>query len=373
MKSWDAIIIGAGIIGLSLAIELRKHGLSVLVIERGEPGREASSAAAGMIVGSGSELPSSLQTLAAESARLYPEFAHEVEDESGMKVDLRQQGTILLSASANFPSGAEMLSTDELQSLEPALFKSSDTNPGLRPLSATHDRNTCQAAYIRERSVDPRALVAAAIRSARHRGVDISSGNEVRSLITSGERVSGVQTDKTAYSAEIVANCAGAWAGSIAPKFPVQPVKGQMVAIVGGPAMQHVVRADEIYLVPRSDGRIVIGSTLEDAGYNKQTEIDTIQRLLHSARELVPALAGAKIHEDWAGLRPATPDHLPVLGETSIRGYFVAGGHYRDGILLAPITAKVMTELILRKPASHDLSAFSPTRFNPIHSEGRQK
>ena len=212
--------------------------------------------------------------------------------------------------------------------------------------------------------MDPRALVAAALGAARHRGVDISSGTEVQTLLTSGDRASGVQTDKTSYSADIVVNCAGAWAGCVAPQtFPVRPVKGQMLAVVGGPKLQHVIRADQVYLVPRNEGRIVIGSTLEDAGYNKQTDVNTIQNLLHAARELVPSIANAKIHEDWAGLRPGTPDHLPLLGETSIPGYFVAAGHYRDGILLAPITAQLMTGLISGKPCGFDLSSFSAARF----------
>lgn len=365
VKTWDVVIIGAGIIGLSLAISLRKQGLRVLLLERGAPGREASSAAAGMLVGSGTELPPALQGLAAESARMYPEFAHEMEDESGLKVDLREQGTILISGHNDFPSDAEMLSTDKLRSLEPdlALFDS-NSGPGGRARPPRQNQNGYQAAYLTERSVDPRALAAAAVKAARHRGIDISSGSQVQALISSGDRVSGVQTDKTAYSAETVVNCAGAWAGSVAPqKFPVRPVRGQMVAVVGGPSLEHVIRADEVYLVPRRDGRIVIGSTLEDAGYNKQTDVNTIQRLLRAARELVPALTNARVHEDWAGLRPGTPDNLPILGGTSISGYFVASGHYRDGILLAPITAQVMTELISGKPVSHDLSAFSPARF----------
>jgi glycine/D-amino acid oxidase-like deaminating enzyme len=194
--------------------------------------------------------------------------------------------------------------------------------------------------------------------------VDLSSGTEVGALLLSANRVSGVQTDKTSYSAGIVVNCAGAWAGCIAPQqFPVTPVKGQMVAVVDGPSLRHVIRGEEVYLVPRSDGRIVIGSTLEDAGYEKRTDVDTIQWLLHAARELVPSLARAKIHEDWAGLRPGTPDHLPLLGETSVHCYFVASGHYRDGILLAPVTAQVMTQLILGNPCSFDLSSFSEARF----------
>jgi glycine oxidase len=353
VKTWDVVIIGAGIIGLSLAISLRKQGLRVLVVERGEPGREASSAAAGMLVGSGTELPPALQALAEESARMYPEFVHELEDESGLKVDLRDHGTILISATADFRAAAQILSAEKLHTLEP------DFAPALQ------NQNKCEAAYIAERSVDPQALVTAAIKAARHREVDISSGTEVRAVLNSGGRVTGVQTDKSSYTAGIVVNCAGAWAGCVAPlKFPVYPVKGQMVALVGGPNLQHVIRREDVYLVPRSNGRIVIGSTLEDAGFDKHTDVDTIQRLLHAARELVPALASAKVHQDWAGLRPGTPDHLPLLGATSVRGYFVASGHYRDGILLAPVTAQLITELILGGTLSHDLSAFSPLRFN---------
>lgn len=347
MRSWDAIIIGGGIIGVSLALSMRKQGLRVLVVERGEPGREASSAAAGMLVGSGFEKKSPLHPLAAESARMYPEFVQELEDESGMNVELRDHGTLVISRENNFPDEAEPLTPEQVKSLEPDL--------------AAVD---ISAAFSQERCLDPRTLVAAALKAAHHRGVDISSGTEAKAVLTSDGRVGGVQTDKTSYAAEIVVNCAGAWAGCIAPeKLPVRPVKGQMLAVVGGMTLKHVIRGDDVYLVPRGDGRIVIGSTLEEAGYNKQVDLNTIQRLFKAAVELVPSLVKSRKHEDWAGLRPGTPDELPILGETATRGYYIAGGHYRDGILLAPITARVMTEVILRKPCSRDLSPFSPARF----------
>ena len=320
----------------------------MLVVERGEPGREASWAAAGMLVGQGGEIPGALKPLAAESARIYPEFVHELRDESGLKIDFRDQGTIVISREEDLPEGAEFLASEKLRALEPAL------NSVLK-----------LAAYVPERSVDPRDLVAAAVRTAHHREVDISSGNEVKAVLASADRVVGVQTDKTTYSAEIVVNSAGAWAGRIAPhNFPVRPVKGQMLAVVGGPALNHVLRGDRAYLVPRSDGRIVIGSTLEDVGYDKNLDINVVQGLFHSAVEVVPALANAKKHEDWAGLRPGTPDGLPILGETSTRGYFIVGGHYRDGILLAPVTAQVMTDVILRRNPAFNLAAFSPARFD---------
>jgi glycine oxidase len=328
-----------------------------------------------MLAGSGCEIPEPLKALAVESARMYPEFVHEIEDESGMKVDLRDQGTILISREGRFPEAAARLTLDELGSLEPAVSASAVRDflqaraPMLSAVEAVASAISGPGepekalAYLEERCVDPRALVSAITRAARHRGVDISSGTLVEEVLVSRNRGIGVRTDKSSYSAGIVINCAGAWAGCVAPmKFPVRPVKGQMLAVVGA-NLQHVVRGDHVYLVPRSDGRIVIGSTLENVGYDKRVAVNTIQRLSQAAVELVPALARAKRHEDWAGLRPGTPDGLPILGETSTPGYFVASGHYRDGILLAPITARVMTETVVGRAPSYDLGPFSTERF----------
>jgi glycine oxidase len=371
MKSWDVIIVGGGIIGLSLAISLRKQGLRVLIVERGEPGREASHAAAGMLAGSGGEIPPALRVLAKESARIYPEFVHELEDESGLRVDLRDQGTILISSDRNFPESAEEVFSEQLHALEPELAVAGRGRPAPHKSSGAESSEEIagssaefSGAYLSERSVDPRALVAAAIKAAHHREVDISSGSEVTGLLVAANRVTGVETSKTSYSAPIVVNCAGAWAGCIGThRFPVRPVKGQILSVVGGPDLRHVVRAENVYLVPRTDGRLVIGSTLEEVGYDKRTEINTIQRLLHAAVEVIPGLAQSKIHNDWAGLRPGTPDELPILGESEVKGYFIATGHYRDGILLAPITAQVMTDVILAKAPGCDLASFSPERF----------
>jgi glycine oxidase len=334
--------------------------MSVLIVERGEPGREASYAAAGMLADAGDEFPAALKPLARGSARMYPEFVHEIEDESGLKVDLREQGTIVLSISGEFPERAEPLSPQRLKSLEPSIEKS--------PLLPDSGRNggtleLC-AGYLHERSVDPRALVGAALKAARHREVDISSGAEVKSLLVEAGHVVGVQTDKAKYAAQTVVNCAGAWAGTIAPfDIPVKPIKGQMLAVVEAPPLQHVIRSEKVYLVPRSDGRLVIGSTLEDVGYNKQTDVSALRRLFDAAVEVIPGIAKSLRHEAWAGLRPGTPDELPILGETSISGYFIAAGHYRDGILLAPITAVLMSDVVMGKNPSFDLSPFAATRF----------
>jgi glycine oxidase len=352
VKTWDVIIVGAGVIGLSLAISLRKQGLRVLVIERGEPGREASYAAAGMLAPDGNEIPPALKELAQISSGLYPEFVHELVDESGFKIDFSKRGTLLLSADTRFPRQARKLSNEEVSTIEPAL--------NLDHLATAN----IAAAFIAERAVDPRSLMAALIKTAQHRGVDISSGTEVKSVLISGEHVAGVQTDPTSYAAPAVVNCAGAWSGIVGPhRFPVNPVKGQMLALVHGPELKHVIRGDDVYVVPRADERLVIGSTLEDAGYDRRVDVSTIKRLLDSAKAIVPALAWARQHDAWAGLRPGTPDCLPILGPTATPGYFVATGHYRDGILLAPVTARVMTAVILGKTPPCDLANFAPSRF----------
>ncbi len=348
MKSWDVIIIGGGIIGLSLSIALRKRGASVLVVERGEPGREASHAAGGMLVDCLVETPQPLQALASASAKLYPEFAHELELESGMRVDLRDQGTILLAHG----DGAQNRSPQEIAELEPAITEAA----------------ACGAVYLKERSVDPRALSAAAWKTAKNRGVDFSSGDEVSAVNIFGGCATGVTTIKTTFHAAKVVNCAGAWSGQIAPhNFPTRPVKGQMLCLAMHPRdlIKHVIRTPDVYLIPRSDGRLLVGATVEEAGFDKRTDPATILRLHHSALALVPKLKDAKILEDWAGLRPGTPDALPILGATATPGYYVATGHFRDGILLAPITAQVMADVITGRTPEYDLTAFAPSRFLP--------
>ncbi|MGC2274350.1 MAG: glycine oxidase ThiO [Candidatus Sulfotelmatobacter sp.] len=351
------IVIGGGIIGLSLSLELRDQGATVLVVERGEPGREASYAAGGMLVDCSAETPAALQPLGTASARLYPEFAHELQVESGLFVDLRDQGAIVFPPPEHVHQRPGFTVT-ELAKLLPAPLEE------LEPALADFNR---PAFYLKERSVDPRALTAAALQTAKRRGVDISSGDEVTAVDVSSGRAAGVTTTKTSFHAPKVVNCAGAWSGQIAPHaFPTRPVKGQMLCLVSPSRnlLKHVIRSPEVYLIPRSDGRILVGATVEEAGFEKRTNVATIQRLHHAAVALVPELRNARILEDWAGLRPGTPDALPILGATETPGYYVATGHFRDGILLAPITAQVMANVITESACNYDLTPFSPARFS---------
>jgi glycine oxidase len=353
VKSWDVIIIGGGIIGLSLAIALRKRGATVLVVERGEPGREASHAAGGMLVDCPLETPPALQPLATASAKMYPEFAHELHLESGINVDLRDYGTIIFPRAEELHEHPEFTPSNllpaPLTELEPALAESNNA-----PL------------YLKERSVDPRALTAAALKTAKNRGVDFSSGDQVTAVTLSDSHVAGVTTTKTSFLSNKVVNCAGAWSSQLGPHAPpTRPVKGQMLCLAMQPRnlIKHVIRTPQAYLIPRSDGRLLVGATVEEAGFDKRTDTAAMQRFHQAAITLVPQLRAAKILEDWAGLRPGTPDNLPILGATPTPGYYVATGHFRDGILLAPITAQVMSAVIDGRDPEFDLAAFSSGRF----------
>lgn len=355
MRTYDAIVIGAGIIGLSLAIELNKRGLKVLLVEKGEPGRESSWAAGGMLVDFPLETTPALQEFATASAAMYPEFVHELQDESGLKIDLRSQGTLLFLDEPVEPQmigdRAWVVRWSELE----AALKASNVRAKYKV-----------GIYLKERSVDPRHLTEAATAAARHRGIDLSSGNEVVGIQTTNGKASGVRTNKSQFAAGMVVNCAGAWSGQIEPhELPTRPVKGQMLCVImpEKELIRHVVRTSEVYLIPRSDGRLLIGATAEEAGFDKRTVPETIQKLRQAALDLVPKLADARFLDAWAGLRPGTPDRLPILGPTPTSGYFVATGHFRDGILLAPATAKIMAQIITGQQPDIAISNFSPERF----------
>jgi len=348
----DVIVIGAGVIGLSLALELDRHGLKTLILERSHPGQEASYAAGGMLTAPDWNTLAPMRELAQASLALWPEFARHLEAATGEVIDYCDQGSLLffeddeLSVAADFFHSAP-LSSAELKRLEPAVAASS---PAVR---------------IPEASADPRGLLRALIKMVEQRGIRLMHNSPVTELTLAGSAVSGVRTDHSGYSAGMVVNCAGAWSSGVSPlPLPVKPIKGHMLSLLpaAGCILQHVIRAGNIYLVPRSDGRILVGSTVEDAGFDKHVDPETIQRLHHSAAALVPALSETPILESWTGLRPGSEDGLPIMGATRFTGHFVATGHFRDGILLAPITARLMAQAICGDPVPL-LDIFSPMRF----------
>jgi len=347
VKTWDVVVIGGGVIGLSLALELRRSGMAVIVLEKHQPGHEASWAAGGMIAEAEAGTNALFRRLARASAAMYPAFARQLRDESGTDIDLREHGTIRFLVDDHCPSPpGTPLSADDIRKLEPDVEYSAP------------------ATFLSERCVDPRLLLDALLGAAKHLKIDISAGSEVTGIEAANGRVTAAITTKSRYAAAVIVNCAGAWAGQLAPiKIPMIPVKGQMLAVAPN-MIKHVVRGNGVYLIPRSSGKLVIGATVEEAGFDKRVQPDVIQRMHRAAAILAPKIGQLRILEDWAGLRPRTPDNLPIMSGTSMQGYFVSSGHYRDGIMLAPIAATMMTKLIREEQPEIPIDDFSLARFS---------
>ncbi len=346
------IICGAGVIGVSIALELRDRGAEVLLLDASEPGREASHASAGMLSACDPETPPALRAMANASAKLYPEFLASLQPFSAADPDYRE-GTLLVRDSHDAAHtakelGASPLPAEHVAQMEPAL--------------SLAERS---AFLLDDASVDPRELMRALLDAAKARGIHLAHGSPVTKIEVEGGCVTAAHTARARYCAATVINCAGAWSGQFSPlPLPTRPVKGHMLDVIAPPHLiRHVLRATDVYIVPRTGGRILIGSTTEEKGFDKRVDTAVIQRLYQAAANLVPALGETRLHHAWAGLRPGTPDGLPILGATSLRGYFVATGHYRNGILLAPITAKIVGALVHGEDPGFDLNAFSAVRF----------
>lgn len=363
----DLLIVGAGVIGTSLACELARQGQKVLVLERQRPAAEATSAAAGMLA----PLPegpesTSLLPLQRASLELYPSFVERVEAASGMRVGFQRAGAIVcffgpradheqgefLSELSRFDLAGEPLTPEQARQREPRL------NPAIAA-AVWMEREAC---------IDNRLLGRALGIAAERLGVDLRCGIHVNSLLVERNRCAGVVAGNQIFRAANVVVAAGCFSGDIEGVrryAPTLPVRGQMVSFEAAASMPgSVIRFEHGgYLVPRVDGRIVAGSTLENAGFEKRVTAEGLQKILRAAVQLVPALDAAPILETWSGLRPDTPDHLPVLGPTDLLGLSIATGHYRNGILLAPITAQLAYQWLAGERADLDLTPFSPLRF----------
>jgi glycine oxidase len=311
--------------------------------------------------------------IAKASMALYPRFVGNVEEISGQSVGFRPKGTLqaLFSRDAarelstvialhhGLGLKAEPMRADDARELEPAL------SPEI------------EAAVLRpdEASVDNRALTQAVLAAARKSGAEIFGGHKITSLWRTGERCGGLvlgeQEEKIPAKWTIIA--AGSFSAQIigAEMFaPVKPAKGQMAALRSKEAeIERVLWSDKIYLVPRNDGRILAGATVEYVGFDKHVTAGGLEQLLSGALELAPGLASARVEESWAGLRPASPDHLPILGPTDLEGLLIATGHFRSGIVLAPITARLMREWVTESRVSIDCERFSPMRFADARRE----
>jgi glycine oxidase len=371
-RNFEAVIAGGGLIGGAIALELALAGVRVAVFDQGEPGREASWAGAG-ILSPAPESPATipLVPLGKVSMALYPEFVARVEEVSGHDVGFRARGGLEalfsrdaareLSTHVALQHGwglkAEALSAEDARELE----------PGLSP--------EVEAAVLRpdEASVDNRELTQAVLKAARKSGAETFAHRKVKGIWREKGYCAGLQLENEKVSAKWTIIAAGSFSANITGVdgyAPVRPAKGQMVALRAERLkIERVLWSDKIYLVPRNDGRILAGATVEYVGFDKKVTVGGLRKILDGAIELVPDLAQAEVEETWAGLRPDSPDHLPILGPAEIEGLVIATGHFRSGILLTPITARLIREWITEQSVSVDWERFNPLRFMEVRKE----
>jgi glycine oxidase len=368
----DAIIIGGGIIGCAIAYRLAQEKLSVVVVERGQPGCEASSAGAGILAPHAeADRPDAFFNLCVKSRALYGPLTDQLRTETGIDVEYRPSG--LLYAAFTEEDESELRERYHWQKEHklPVGKLTASEAQAYEPHLSTKVR---EALYFAEDGqVDNTRLTAALTIAAAKRGVHFINGYPVLRVIVHNGTAVGVELPHERLIARWIINAAGSWSGLIDTKLayavPVHPVRGQIVAIhvpstrYGRPIFRHVVYSPRGYMVPRVNDRILIGSTMENAGYDKSVTVEGMERLLRLALEISPDIAGGVFREAWAGLRPCTEDGLPVLGSGEIQGLIFATGHCRNGILLAPITAQLISEIILYGKPSMPIDAFAPERF----------
>jgi glycine oxidase len=373
----DILVLGAGIVGLSAARALARAGCGVRVLDRTGVGAEASSAAAGILSPQAeAEMESPLLPLALLARDHHQRLAPALEAETGIHVDHTPRGLIEVvfteaeerrlaartawQRSTGLP--CEVLSREEVLGSEPNL------NPAV-----------LGGVYLPgDHSVDNVRLTRALAQSAVMAGATLVTGRPVTELILEGGRVAGVRAGSDIYRAPIVINALGAWAGELLgdPLPPrVEPVRGQMISFdTAPPLIRRVVYSSRGYLVPRSDGRLLAGSTMERAGFAKAVTAAGLRAILELALEIAPILGDATVSASWAGLRPGTPDGLPIVGLGGVPGLVHATGLFRNGILLGPIVGEIAAALALREAVPVDLRPFRVDRFpktpvtNPLHS-----
>ena len=382
MNAYDVIIVGGGLIGGSIAFEISSENLRVVVLDRQDPGREASWAAAGMLApGPDSPESSALVPLGKESLRVYPEFVAAVEQVSSKSTDFARNGTFEIFRG---PQAEAERDETVAEFLRLGLLAEAISLDAARKHEPSLGAQTGAVAWLPdEATVDPRLLVEVVLAAARTRGAEIRANSAVDALLYDGDRCAGVIAGGQKIAAKHVVIAAGSFCSAIEsgarephPRLsqyaPVRPVRGQMLALRSETVkLKKVLRSQQGYLVPRRDGRLIAGSTLEDAGFEKHVTPQGVRQILDAVLELAPALAEAKIVEEWSGLRPDTPDHLPIIGPTDIEGLWLSTGHYRNGILLAPATARIMRDWIISGKSNFDVKAFSPLRFSAVQSRAR--
>jgi glycine oxidase len=369
----DVAVVGAGLIGCSVAYELAKRGVTVTVFDHAEPARAASWAGAGMLAPFSEELPDpAMLAFCRDALAAYPAFVDELHERSGVDARFRRAGTVHVALDE-----AQLAA---LAALAPR-YRANGGEVSVLDRAATHEREPLLARDLagallvaNEAQVDNRRLGRALVAACERLGVRFERVDGV-ALEADARRVRGLRTARGFASVPVVVNAAGAWAGVLegvpaAAQVPVRPVAGEMLALAVPPgALRALVWLGHRYLVPRDDGRLLVGATVEERGFDARVTAGGVRDLLTAALAAAPALASFAVVETWAGLRPGSHDGRPYLGRTALEGYLLATGHYRNGILLAPATGRALASLIVDGEAS-ELAPFAPTRVGEVAAAG---
>jgi glycine oxidase len=368
----DVVIVGAGAAGLALSFELVRRGVETVLVERGgpaDPATSATGAAAGLLnpqAHPGVD-PEPVRDLGLLSRDLYPEWIEAIEEQSGFSCEYDTRGgltvatsdaeEVQLDRSLDWQRARalpfEVLSAEEARAREPSL------GGAVRAAFA----------FPLEGQISPPRLGRALAFAAEKAGVTLLSHTPVSAVLVEGGRAAAVETGAGRILAGGVVNASGAWAAHLGgvPAAPIVPVRGQLVALDASRDPDRLTRfisAPDVYLVPRRDGTIVVGSTAEHAGFDARPTAAGVAGLIQKAARIVPAILDYPLLEAWAGLRPASPDAVPVLGETAVGGYFLAAGFFKTGILLAPAAAVLLADLLTGKTPALPPAPFSPARFD---------
>jgi glycine oxidase len=368
----EVLIIGGGVIGLSIARELHKNGVvRITVVDRGAIGAEASWAAAGMLAPNiETDTSEDFHRFGTEALNMYPDFAAELFAETGVDIELDRSGTLCLAF--NESESTELAETFRRQKLRdvPVEYLSGDEVRRLEPLVSPSAQDALL--YPTDWQVENRKLMSALRTFAERNGVRIAENVDVSELIVDGSKVLGAKTSTGEMLADTTILATGAWTslikiGDVSIPGSVKPIRGQMISFeTGAREIGRVIYSPRGYLVPRADGRILVGATVEDVGFDKSVTAEGVESLRSAGAEIIPRLRDLEIAERWAGLRPFAADGLPVLGD--IPGYeniFVATAHFRNGILLAPKTAKIICDRIMSNEPSNYLDLYGLGRFSP--------
>ncbi len=370
-------IIGAGVIGLGIAWRLASRGLSVTVFDRGAAGTGASHAAAGMLAACAEAEPGeeALIALGRESQARWPGFAEEVRRASGIDVELRQEGTLAIALTADDQARLHHHLEFQLKLGLPLQWISAAETRRREPHLAGKLAGAVWSPE--DHQVENRKLAKALYVAAEAAGALIREHTPVGEISTAGPRTDGIiLADGTKFAADVVVLAAGAWSrsiGGLAPELrpPVRPIKGQMLALrmdPSSPLLRHVLWAPGVYMVPRKDGRMICGATVEEKGFDTTLTAGGVLTLLEAAWRAIPAIEELPIEEMWVGHRPGSRDDAPILGPAPLEGLVYATGHHRNGILLTPVTADAIAQLILEGSVAPAIRSFGIDRFAPARA-----